>query len=291
MFSLFSLFVDVDIFDEPAQPAVVLHAAAWPRARFATRAIACHPAIWPAAFVAERYAVHELRLGVDDTDGAACPGLTRAAYVGLAHASFLGSDREFQAGGLRDLSVDCRGVDASGPAGARDRCATLLLGADGQRALRCLPGVAAEPLLALGGPWRSLAAGPGEDEYWVLGERSVVQLRPRAGSGGRELAPSMELPVDAATAGNLTQLHVLHHGAVLLGLERRGRVHAWPLRGGRRLSWQLPAGVDWAGVCAAEAGDTLHLVGQQRATHAAAVWRVELPGAETYLRGVGLGSA
>lgn len=259
-----------------ARPDLV-YAGSWPHPYFTPRAMACHEAFGPRLLLAETFAVHEISL-----DGAEDEGSTQALQPALLDC--LSEAPEFQARGIRSISLDCSS-DGS--------CAAILLAAAGQETLRCSLGggsaslegasVAQEaPALstAHGGTWRSLAAsaavgaqaGAARDgSVWALGVDAIVQMRPRLGSVAGDLVPHFEVPHRLGHA--LEHLQVA--GSAVVGLQSSGRLHAWPLWGGDVMAWQLPTSSRWLGFCAMER--SLFLAGVSNADGSVAVWRTTLP--------------
>lgn len=243
----------------------VVHADGWPHRFPRPVGLACAPATGAVALVAEKYAIHEFHLESREY-------VRGPTQMSLALETCLSGARAFKGRGLADVGLDCSSSETAGS------CSAIILGADGQHALRCslssARAAALTPLKLLGGPWQALAPGHG-GASWVLGtDRIPTQLRARTDSED-VLLPVLDLLEGAASS--IVALHMLGNHT-LLSLEAHGRVHAWPLRGGAVRTWSLPAtdGVRWTGLCAT--GDRLYLAGaEDRAGGAAGIWRAALP--------------
>lgn len=242
-----------------------------PHPFFNPTGVACHPSWGPMLLIHEKYAVHTLQLGIDNTllgtfnsapHGALSPALTECLSEAL----------DFQANGILSVGLECDG------AGNKDSaCNAVLLGAAGQRALRCRLGTDAASSAVLpgrqiqlhGGPWRALAVG--NQGIWALRGMALIQLQPRLGAPD-DLLPQMHITHEATE--NVSQLHSFSNSTVL-GLEPGGRLHAWFLDAAPHISWQLPTNRRWAGVCAG--AGALYFVSTAHGGTDFHIWRAALP--------------
>jgi len=259
--------------DDPINLATtpdVAFAGSWPHPFFRPRSLACNPDRAYMALVAERYAVHELRL--DGVRSAARPALVECL---LRYP-------EFQASGFQSITIVCSDLAAV----VSRSCDAVLLGASGRDALRCTlddnmqatKHTLAARLTLHGGPWRALVATDGA-MFWGLREGSALAKLGQRHGVVDELVPQLEVP--HAVHSNFTHLHVhgAGPGAFLLALDSGGHLRAWPLDGGRALAWRLPAvgkAASWTAMCTTM--DALHVLGGPlHAAGEASVWRIPLP--------------
>jgi len=259
----------------------------WPHAFFKPQGIACDPSMGSTVLLAEQYAVHELRLNLAVPDRSWLPPLGRLpkvvqqARLQPALGECLAKAAGFQGRGFKALGLKCPALSNLSVSSAEaPNCDAVLLGADGKSLLRCgHSSKVTEPprYRTLGGQrWRVLAA-TASGAYWALADEGVVRLQPREGAP-LELAPQLELP-EATMAANLTSLFVLGN-RFLVGLERQGTMHAWPLDGGPARSWPMAGrmNVTWTSACAMSERDLL-LFGEARrgSGQSNGIYRVDMP--------------
>lgn len=227
----------------------LVHKGEWPHPLFSPIGIACHPGYGSDnVLVAGKYSVHELHLGVES--GRVQPALRQC----------LGKDVDFHAGGIETISIHC----------TQKECKTLLSGS-GADVLQCTMQGKEDDVSRLtihGDQLRGLSVGF-QDTFWAIGEEGLIQFQPLE-NAEREFVPQSEIPF---VGKKVNQLHALSNHTVL-GLERQGIVHAFPLRGGPIRSWHLSRGGDWTDVCATD--NALYFLGS-RSTGTRGVWRVNLP--------------
>jgi len=227
----------------------LVHKGEWPHPLFSPIGIACHSSFGSDnVLIAGKYSVHELHLGVES--GRLQPALTQC----------LGKDVDFHAGGIETISLHC----------TQRECKTLLSGT-GADVLQCTMHGQEDDVSRLtihGDQLRGLSVGF-QDTFWAVGVEGLIQFQPLE-NAEKEFVPHSEIPV---MGKKVNQLHALSNHTVL-GLERRGIVHAFPLRGGQIRSWRLPRGGDWTDVCST--GNALYFLGSGL-TRTPGVWRVNLP--------------
>lgn len=264
----------------------LVYAGPWPHAFFKPQGIACDPSMGSAVLLAEQYGIHELRLpATAERIWLPLPGrspkVLGEARIQSALGDCLSKAPGFQGRGLRSVGLKCHArsnLSASNAVAAN--CDAVLLGMDGKSLLRCgnNSGVAeASRHRTLGGQsWRVLAAAE-SGAYWALADEGVVRLQQRDGAPW-ELVPKLELP-EASMAANLTSLFVLGN-RFLVGLERGGTMHAWPLDGRPSRSWPMAGrmNVDWTSACAMSERDLL-LFGEGRRGSGLSpgIYRVDMP--------------
>ena len=273
VWSILRLWIDlVDILEPPNQPPdlEMLYDGPWPRF-FDPTGLACHVrGAQERLLIAEKHDVHELVQGEKWN-------LMRS----FQEAHCLSNAPEFQAAGLRGISLDCAEEEA---------CASILVG-EGNTMLQCQQN-SSRQWHVFGGPWH-VASTRDPEGFWAQRavEKSPVLLSSRGAAGnelhGTHFVPSMQLGPHPAAAQQ-EFLDTLQGGG-LLALSQQGRLHAWqPSHDtGTSERWQpsgwtrdLPKelGLRWLGMCAA--GNSAFLLGKgpkgPKSSGRVELWKVKL---------------
>lgn len=251
-------------------PLELVFEGRWPHALFGPRSLACHASIGETLLVAEKYAVHQLRIN-GTRHG------SELLDVALSHC--LRASPNFHTGGISEISVQCQEDKRT--------CSIVLFSASGQTALSCpfSDGLGVD-IFVHGKGWRGLTASSKTGQFWALGASSLALMHRRNDSNlesrsKEELVPKFEIRNEvlssASQVHHLTSKDGLGADAILT-LHPLGSLRAWSLEENREpLSWQFSAQlVDrWTGLCTI--GRTLYLSGVSHNGLPAGVWRTSLP--------------